>query len=139
MTARYVLEDQIGHLFRRSHQRASQIFQENFADADLTPTQWAALAKLYERGALSQNHLGRLTAMDPATIQGVARRLMKRGLVERRADPDDRRRASLDLSGAGRDLCEALHAAAFKVSADTLEPLDEAEQRQFLALLRKLA
>ena len=34
----YVLEDQIGHLLRRAHQRATQIFIETFANADLTPT-----------------------------------------------------------------------------------------------------
>ena len=66
----YLLEAQVGHLIRRAHQRHVALFAEHFADADLTPTQWAALAKLRERGTLSQNLLGRLTAMDPATIQG---------------------------------------------------------------------
>ncbi|MFM8991008.1 MAG: COX15/CtaA family protein, partial [Alphaproteobacteria bacterium] len=40
-------------------------------------------ARLRELGDTTQNQLGRLTAMDPATIQGVVRRLVARGLVER--------------------------------------------------------
>ena len=47
----------------------------------LTPTQWAALAKLREVGDCSQNHLGRLTAMDAATIKGVIDRLTGRGFT----------------------------------------------------------
>jgi len=45
---------------------------------ELTPTQFAALARLRELGDTTQNQLGRLTAMDPATIQGVIQRLLLR-------------------------------------------------------------
>ena len=102
MTGRpYVLQEQIGHLLRRAHQRATQIFLETFEEAGLTPTQWAALAMLAQEGSASQNALGRVTAMDPATIQGVIRRLEERGLITREPDPDDKRRTSLRLSPDG--------------------------------------
>lgn len=54
---------------------------------NLTPAQWAALAKLSETGPCSRNHLGRLTAMDIATIKGVIDRLTARGLTETSPDP----------------------------------------------------
>ncbi|MEQ8818554.1 MAG: MarR family transcriptional regulator [Thalassobaculum sp.] len=139
MARRYVLEDQVGHLLRRAHQRATQIFLETFEDAGLTPTQWAALARLGEAGAASQNHLGRLTAMDPATVQGVVQRLEKRGLVDREPDPDDRRRTRLKLSAAGAELVAKHTADGARVTARTLEPLTDEEAESFLALLRKLA
>ena len=139
MARRYVLEDQVGHLLRRAHQRATQIFLETFEDAGLTPTQWAALARLGEEGAASQNHLGRLTAMDPATVQGVVQRLEKRGLVDREPDPDDRRRTRLRLSAAGAELVARHTADGATVSARTLEPLTDEEVEVFLALLKKLA
>ena len=47
---------------------------------DVTPTQFAALAKLDDAGPVSQNELGRLTAMDPATIWGWPAASVKRGL-----------------------------------------------------------
>ena len=70
-------------------------------DKDITPTRWAALAKLYEGGPTSQNLLGRRTAMDGATIKGVVDRLMKLHLIETRADPGDGRRRVVALTESG--------------------------------------
>lgn len=134
----YVLQDQIGHLLRRAHQRATQIFLETFEEAGLTPTQWAALAMLAEEGSASQNALGRMTAMDPATIQGVIRRLEERGLITREPDPDDKRRTKLCLSDEGGVLVQELTAAGTRVTERTLEPLDAEDRRKFLDLLAKL-
>jgi DNA-binding MarR family transcriptional regulator len=136
----YVLEAQVGHLLRRAHQRATAIFMAELGDRfDLTPTQYAALVKLHDAGEQSQNQLGRLTAMDPATAQGVIRRLEERRLVERTADIGDRRRSRLRLTDDGRALAAAAMARGAGVSAATLAPLSPAEQARFLALLRKLA
>lgn len=136
----YVLEDQIGHLLRRAHQRATAIFLAELGEVHgLTPTQFAALVKLRDLGEQSQNELGRLTAMDPATIQGVIRRLAARRLIERSVDPGDRRRAKLRLTLRGRDLVDRLIPLGFRVSAATLHPLSMSEQARFLPLLERLA
>lgn len=135
----YALEDQVGHLLRRAHQRHAAIFQEGIGSAALTPMQWAALATLVREGKASQNRLGRLTAMDPATIQGVVRRLRARGLITRSADPSDRRASVLAPTGAGSALVEATLPAAFAISEATLAPLDPAERRIFLQLLQRMA
>ena len=136
----YVLEDQIGHLLRRAHQRATAIFTAELGDAfQITPTQYAALVKLHDLGEQSQNQLGRLTAMDRATIQGVIRRLEQRKLIERSGDPGDRRRSSLRLTPAGEALVTAMIPSGIRVSAVTLDPFSAAERQAFLALLRKFA
>ena len=134
---RYLLEDQVGHLLRRAHQRASAIFQENMAEG-LTPQQYAALVKIRDFGSVSQNRLGRAVAMDPATSQGVAQRLIAKNLITRADDPDDRRRTLLSLTPEGERLVEKLVPLGRKITADTLEPLSKAEQAAFLGLLRKL-
>ncbi|MEQ8585693.1 MAG: MarR family transcriptional regulator [Thalassobaculaceae bacterium] len=135
----YVLQEQIGHLLRRAHQRATQIFLETFEEAGLTPTQWAALAMLAEEGSASQNALGRMTAMDPATIQGVIRRLEERGLITREPDPDDKRRTTLRLSDDGKTLVREVTALGARVTERTLEPLDAEERRAFLEMLARLS
>src|SRR5689334_24617998 len=71
----YVLDHQIGFALRLAHQRHCALFAERIGDAELTPTQWAALAKLWQTGPTSQNRLGRLTGMDASTIRGVVNRL----------------------------------------------------------------
>ncbi len=134
----YVLEEQVGHLIRRAHQRATAIFMGSIGDSQVTPTQYAALVKLYEAGELSQNHLGRLTAMDPATIQGVIRRLATRKLIAHRPDKSDKRRRFLSLTAAGRELVAGLLSNGPKVSQITLGPLSASEQAQLLALLRRI-
>jgi DNA-binding MarR family transcriptional regulator len=134
----YKLEAQVGHLIRRAHQRASSIFQTTIGDPQITPTQYAALVKLHDVGELSQNHLGRLTAMDPATTQGVIRRLRERDLIAARPDPNDRRRTLLKLTPAGNALLARLIVNGPKVSELTLERLSPEEQRTFLALLQRL-
>ena len=135
----YVLEEQVGHLLRRANQRHTTLFAEMFAAHGLTTLQFAALMKLAECGGLSQNRLGRLTAMDPNTVQGVVTRLARRGLVERRPDPDDRRRVVLTLSDEGRTRAGELVESGLRISAQTLEPLSAAERKRFIALLRKIA
>ncbi|MBL8831578.1 MAG: MarR family transcriptional regulator [Rhodospirillales bacterium] len=134
----YVLETQIGHLLRRAHQRHVAQFEKEVGDLDLTPTQFAALAKISERGEVSQNLLGRMTAMDPATIQGVIQRLMARGLIDRRPDPNDRRATLLRLSAPGRTLTREAIRRAHHVSKGVLEPLTPDDRAQLTALLRKL-
>ena len=134
----YQVEEQIGFLLRKSHQRASSIFQSHFSDFQITPTQYSALCKLQDEGELSQNHLGRLTAMDPATIQGVSRRLIERGLVDTRPDEHDKRRMQLRLTQAGKDMMDGLIEKGRNVTRKTLSPLDEQERIQLLELLRKI-
>ncbi|MEO3430606.1 MarR family transcriptional regulator [Pelagibius sp. CAU 1746] len=134
----FVLDEQVAHLLRRAHQRASALFLTVLADAQLTPTQFFAMARLHEMGKLSQNRLGRLAAMDPATIQGVIRRLHERGYIERLADPTDRRRMVLSLSPFGQETVMRLLADANRIGDEILAPLAPDEQRMFVRLLKRL-
>lgn len=137
-TAHYRLDDQVGFLLRRATQRHVAIFAERLG-VGLTPTQWAALAKLYEEGPSSQNLLGRNTAMDAATVKGVVDRLASRQLIETSGDPADARRRVVALTVAGRRLVEAALATALAISIETLAPLTPAERTELCRLLRKLA
>jgi MarR family transcriptional regulator, lower aerobic nicotinate degradation pathway regulator len=134
----FVLDEQVAHLLRRAHQRASALFLSVLTDAQLTPTQFFAMARLHEMGKLSQNRLGRLAAMDPATIQGVIRRLHERGFIERLADPTDRRRMVLSLSPSGQETVVRLLKDANRIGDEILAPLSDDEQDVFLRLLKRL-
>lgn len=133
------MEDQVGFILRRAHQRASGIFNEVMEKFSITPTQFAALAKLDDLGSVSQNELGRLTAMDPATIFGVVSRLIKRGFVSQSMDSRDARLVILELTQAGREATSAMKEVAAEISRQTLAPLNHAERAVFLRLLQRLA
>jgi DNA-binding MarR family transcriptional regulator len=133
-----LLDEQAGHLLRRAHQRASAIFLSELSDAGLTPAQFFALARLHETGEVSQNHLGRLVAMDPATIQGVVHRLIDRGLLKRKADPKDKRRMIPRLTPKGRRTVTRLMDNARRVDETILAPLGARDRAKFLSLLKRL-
>ncbi len=132
----YRLEDQVGFVLRRVNQRHLAIFSHMIPE--LTPTQFAALAKLVEIGDASQNELGRLTAMDAATIKGVVDRLRKRGLVSAKPNPDDTRRIFLSPSPEGVGLYKRVVTTALRISEKTLTQLKPDERKEFLRLLGKL-
>ncbi len=134
---RYVLDDQVGFLLRVAMQHHTSIFTARMIES-LTQTQFAALAKLYEVGPCSQNHLGRLIYLDAATIKGVVDRLSGRGFVTALADPKDRRRRAVTLSERGRKVTEAAMLVAADITAATLAPLTAEEQRLVVRLLKKL-
>lgn len=136
-SARYVLDDQIGFVLRQVAQRHTSIFAERFAN-EVTTTQWAALAKLREVGPTSQNLLGRLTAMDVATIKGVVDRLSRRGFIHTVSDADDARRRLVCLTPEGSRFVDDGAATALEITDETLAPLDARERRTLLALLAKL-
>ncbi len=134
----YRLDDQIGYVLRRAHQRHTAIFGAHMIEG-LTPTQFAALSRLCEAGPCSQNRLGRMTAMDVATIKGVVDRLRDRGLVRTAPDPDDRRRSVVAPTEAGARLTAQAQSVGREITRRTLAPLSERERATLLRLLGKIA
>lgn len=133
----YALDAQVGFLLRKAQQRHLAIFAALMVEG-LTAQQFATLARLAEVGPTSQNALGRLTAMDNSTINGVVRRLKQRGLVATEPAPDDNRMHLVALTEAGARLVGNAVPTGHEITAQTLAPLSPAEQASFLRLLRKL-
>ena len=133
----YRVQEQIGFILRKAHQRHVSIFAAHIAD--LTPPQFAALAKLADVGETSQNQLGQLIAMDAATVKGVIDRLKARGLVELTRHEVDRRRLLVSLTAEGREAVQRLIPAAEQITAETLASLSAKEAATLMKLLAKLA
>ena len=132
----YKLTEQVGYSLRRANQRHVAIFSRLVQE--ITPTQFAALARLFEYGAISQNKLGRLTAMDSATIKGVVERLRHKGFIASRQDVSDRRLRLLELTPDGETAFRKAHHQALRARAETLAPLSDAEAARFEELLARL-
>lgn len=125
-------------MLRRAHQRSVALFLKEVEKIQLTPTQFAALAKIKEASQISQNHLGRETAMDPATVQGVLNRLADRKLILSSDDPNDGRRRLWRLSEEGHRLVDTAIPMSLSCQAAILAPLSADEQSQLRKLLAKL-
>ena len=133
----YLIGAQVGFLMRVAMQRHTSIFMGRMIE-ELTQTQFAVMAKLFEVGACSQNHLGRLVYLDAATIKGVVDRLGLRGFITTGSDPSDRRRRAVSLTPDGARVVEDAIKVAAEITAETLVPLTADEQRVLLRLLKKL-
>jgi MarR family transcriptional regulator, lower aerobic nicotinate degradation pathway regulator len=135
--ASFVLEKQVGFLLRAASQRNTILFKKKMVHG-LTRVQFAAMAKLFEIGSCAQNELGRLILLDRATIRGVVSRLRTRGFIQILPHQSDRRQHVLSLTNLGHKVVERAIAIAPSITEKMLAPLNAAERRQIVKLLRKL-
>jgi DNA-binding MarR family transcriptional regulator len=91
-----------------------------------------------ETGSLRSSELAELAGVSRATITGLLDSLERDKLVERSADPSDRRVVSVHLTAAGKDLLEEITAPFFQKVSQSLTTLTEQEQLQLLSLLGKV-
>lgn len=90
-------------------------------------------------GAMTQGALARFAAIEQPTMAATLARLERDGLIARKPDPDDGRRATVALTPAGRRLWPRIEAAALSVNARALSDLSPDERRTLLALLARVA
>ncbi|MDE2082656.1 MAG: MarR family transcriptional regulator [Burkholderiales bacterium] len=133
-----VLEEQPGHLIRRLQQIAVALFLEETQPYGITPVQYAALQAAQRQPGLDQRTLAGAIGLDTSTIAGVIDRLERRGLIERRASPTDRRVRLLLPTAAGQTLLAQVVPGMLKAQRRILAPLPAAQRAQFLALLKTL-
>lgn len=136
ITSRYRLEDQIGFKLRLANQKHLDVFAQMMPD--VTPTQFAVLAKLKDTGAISQNQLGRHVGMDAATTKGVVDRLTKKGFVDRTPSQTDLRRLVISLTPKGANFTNQAIEKACEISDRTAINLSKRELERLLALLDKI-
>lgn len=103
----------------------------------LTPTQAQILAHLAARGPARVGRLAEDLAVTQPTASQAVDALARKGLVERRPDPADRRAARLHLTAAGRRAAEAAPAWPDAL-LEAVDALDAAEQAVFLKGLTKM-
>ena len=138
MSDRFAFEQAPGHLIRRAHQIAVAVFAEEVGAHAVTPVQFAILNALMQRPGVDQVTLAQRVAFDAATIGSVIGRLEKKGWLRRQAAETDRRRKLLWLTAECERAVLAMTPAVALVQQRILEPLDDGEQQQMLALLAKL-
>ena len=132
------LEALPGTYIRRLQQIAVALFLQEAEPFGVTPVQYAALQGVAATPGVDQRTLARTIGLDTSTTGGVIDRLEARGLLQRSANPDDRRVRLLTLTPEGRALLEQVTPAMLRAQQRILEPLPAAERRQFMRMLRTL-
>ena len=134
----FVIEDSLGHLVNRAARVMAQQLAEELRPAGVGIGQWAVLLFLWARDGMSQAELSRVVAIEPPTMVRTLDRMVRDGLVTRRADPSDGRISRIHLTERGRMLRDELVPKAVAVNQRNLARLSGPEQRMLLSLLPKL-
>ena len=135
----YALEQHNAHLIRLAHQRGTALFQKAFEGYSITPTQVAVLATLMRHGDLPQNQIGRITAIDTATLSPLLKRLETLGLTKRVVSEQDQRVNLIQLTPQGYDFTFEVLPISQRVSEELLAPLNQRDRKRFIELLNKIA
>ena len=108
----------------------------------LTHGRMTALAAIGARAGCSMSELARELGLPSPLATRVTDELVSRGLVQRAADPDDRRRVLLRLTTAGGAACAAVQGETERLISSVLERMTSAETESLLlglhAFLREL-
>lgn len=91
----------------------------------MTRAQWIILSRLDRQPGMSQNEMAAICEVEPITVARLVDRLEARGLVERRADPNDRRIRRLHLLPAAKPIIETINNARETMNARLLADLDQ--------------
>jgi DNA-binding MarR family transcriptional regulator len=91
----------------RAHHAVARRFNEVFADAALTPTQFGVLAQLTTAPGLIQSELARRVLVRPQTMGELLASLLERGLVRREGPGGRGRAAAVTITDRGREVLAA--------------------------------
>lgn len=111
---------------------------EAFGPTGLSPQHHAVLSLLDEGTPETQGTIADALGYDRSHLVGLLDELEKRELVERKRDPDDRRRHIVKVTPAGKEALLELRAIVKQLEKEFLAPLDAAERRTLHTLLLQL-
>ncbi len=104
----------------------------------ITIPEWRIVTWVAEQGAITQQEICARTRMDKVTVSRVAIALTRRGLLNRKPNPDDRRSHLLTLSEEGKTLYSAIAPKALELERQIFAHFTDAELRDFTAMLRRI-
>lgn len=112
-------------LSNRLTRRVARFYGERFK---LSAPEWRTMAVLGQQGAMSANAVIAQTTMDKVRVSRAVAKLLKAGLITREADPQDRRRAILDLTSPGKEIYRQIVPLVQDIEAEIVAALSGAER-----------
>jgi DNA-binding MarR family transcriptional regulator len=120
------------HLLHRAGQCAGEIFLAEMRDGDLTARQYAVLVTVSHCEGLSQTNLVERTGIDRSTLADIVRRMLKKGLLQRRRTKEDARAYAVKLTEEGRRVLKQAEPLARRVDEKILTALPSSQRERFL-------
>ncbi|AGZ42306.1 MarR family winged helix-turn-helix transcriptional regulator [Actinoplanes friuliensis] len=117
---------------------AHRLVGERFAEIGARGYHYRLLSTLIDDGPASQADLGRRTAIHFSDVVAALNELAADGYVERRPDPDDKRRNTVTVTPRGQERAVELAAKGEEIQDELLAPLSAADRKELVRLLTLL-
>ena len=133
-----LLESLIGYGLRRATSRMTADFMTAMGELGIRPVQFALLAMARENPGINQTSLGRSLGIQRANLVPLLNELRRRGLIERRPAPADRRAFALYISEVGDALLNEAERRVRVHEERILGRLEAGEREMLRALLDRV-
>ena len=129
-------QDSLGALLVDITRMMRRAFQQRMTGSDLTLAQARVLVYVARREGLRQIELAELLEVQPITLARLIDQLVETGLVERRADPDDRRAYQIHLRPAATPHLVTIEQVMASIRSEAMHGLDSQQAAALLGGLR---
>ncbi|HZS31353.1 MAG TPA: MarR family winged helix-turn-helix transcriptional regulator [Gaiellaceae bacterium] len=133
------LLDSTAFLLKRLGYKAKERAMDAYDELGMSPYDHAVLVALAEDSHETQGALADALGYDRGQMVGILDELEEQGLVQRRRDPDDRRRQVVSITPEGRKALTRLRALSRRLEDELLAPLSEEERARLHDLLLQVA
>ena len=132
------MNETIGFLLNDSARLFRRAFNARTKDSGVTALQWRMISYLKRHEGIRQGPLAELIEVEPITLSRMVDRLVEADLVERRADPTDRRAWRLYLTPRAGDLLHTMRRPTEDLNKEATEGLTPAERDQLAVLVQRV-
>jgi DNA-binding MarR family transcriptional regulator len=132
------MDENIGTLLAQVSRLMRRTFDERARSIGVTRPQWQVLSLLMQHAGSNQGALAEMLEVEPITLGRMIDRLQEAELVERRADPADRRAWRIFLTDKGEGLLDHLRPLGLETLDSALEGLSEVDREQLIAVLARV-
>lgn len=127
---------QLGAIARKVHQHVERVFHKE--NLDITPEQFSLLTILWYNEGISIKELADRSQRDKTTISRVVNNMIKRDLIRRLDNMDDKRAKRIFLTEHGRNLQDQLVMLSGEIYVQALGNLSDEELDHTLAVFQKI-
>jgi MarR family transcriptional regulator, temperature-dependent positive regulator of motility len=126
------------HLLHRARQCASELFQAEMADFNLTARQYVVLVVVSSNAGASQQDIIDRTGIDRSTVSQVVQTMIRKGLLKRRRTREDARAYAISLTPYGQDVLKACEPVVGRIDEALVAVLPAQRADAFVDTLRTI-
>lgn len=135
---RYDWENSVGYWICAASHAMRKSLESRLLKEDITLRQWEVLAWLSARGSGSQSEIADQLGVEPHTLGGVVKRMVKAGLLECRTSETDRRKNTIHPTPRAEDVWDRVAVIFHANREQAIQGLTESDLENLKRMLRKI-